>query len=250
MDVPPSFQKLAATRGTNAPGAIPAETVILFAIGGYAYSIRPNPWHWLTSRQAAEEMAVKVATWPQTYGIDGIDLDIEEGAGSNNIAGPNLVHFIRKLRTLVPNIIIGQPTYGFPQVQAETDVINASWNPDGTSNNLADSIGLMVYEGTQSLNFISNFVNGTSKWEQFPIKTNVPSNVVLLGCKGQASAKTILTLGRETKSRDLLGIMVWYASVKNGFQYSVVWDASTSPDSIQAFKTVGQNFKSLNLRGF
>ena len=35
------------------------------------------------------------------------------------------------------------------QVQAEIDVINASWNVGGTSNGLADSVGLMVYEGTQ-----------------------------------------------------------------------------------------------------
>ena len=35
------------------------------------------------------------------------------------------------------------------QVQAEIDVINASWNPGGTSNGLADTIGLMVYEGDQ-----------------------------------------------------------------------------------------------------
>jgi hypothetical protein len=32
----------------------------MFAIGGYAYSIKPNPWHWLTSKEAAEKMAEKV----------------------------------------------------------------------------------------------------------------------------------------------------------------------------------------------
>merc|ERR1712123_210290 len=61
MEVPSSYQKLAATRGSGAPGSVPADTVIMFAIGGYAYSINPNPWKWLTSRAAAEEMAVKVA---------------------------------------------------------------------------------------------------------------------------------------------------------------------------------------------
>ena len=34
-------------------------------------------------------------------------------------------------------------------MQAEIDVINESWNVGGTSNGLADSVGLMVYEGTQ-----------------------------------------------------------------------------------------------------
>ena len=38
------------------------------------FSIDYNPWHWLTSKEAAEAMAVKVAAWPQKYGIDGIDL--------------------------------------------------------------------------------------------------------------------------------------------------------------------------------
>lgn len=33
MAIPPSFKKLAATRGTDAPGAVPKDTVIIFAIG-------------------------------------------------------------------------------------------------------------------------------------------------------------------------------------------------------------------------
>ena len=64
MEVPRAYQKLAATRGTGAPGSVPDNTFIMFAIGGYAYSLKPNPWHWLTSRAAAEEMAEKVARWP------------------------------------------------------------------------------------------------------------------------------------------------------------------------------------------
>merc|ERR1719340_80554 len=122
MEVPPSYQKLAASRGSGAPGSVPANTVIMFAIGGYAYSIKPNPWHWLTSRDAAEKMAEKVAKWPELYGCDGIDLDLEEGAGSNKIAGPNMVHFVKKIREIrknagLPRMIISQPCYGYPQVQ-------------------------------------------------------------------------------------------------------------------------------------
>jgi hypothetical protein len=33
MDVPPAFKKLAATRGKGTPGAVPKDTVIIFAIG-------------------------------------------------------------------------------------------------------------------------------------------------------------------------------------------------------------------------
>ena len=77
MEVPKSFQKLAATRGTDSPGAIPAETKIMFSIGGYLYSVNINPWPWLVSRDAAEAMAEQVATWFDDYVLDGIDLDIE-----------------------------------------------------------------------------------------------------------------------------------------------------------------------------
>jgi hypothetical protein len=29
----------------------------------------------------------------------------------------------------------------------------------------ADSVGLMVYEGSQSLSYVKNFVNGADQWE-------------------------------------------------------------------------------------
>ena len=80
-----SFIIPASTRGTEAEGAVPADTRILFAIGGYAYSLAPNPWAWLTSREAAEAMAEEVATWRELYNIDGIDLDIEAGAGDKKV---------------------------------------------------------------------------------------------------------------------------------------------------------------------
>ena len=62
------------------------------------------------------------------------------------------------------------------QVQAEIDVINASWNPGGSSNGLADTIGLMVYEGTQALIYLKNYVGGSSMWQGFPIKVR---NIIL-----------------------------------------------------------------------
>ena len=81
----PSFIITAATRGTDAEGAVPSDTRILFAIGGYAYSLAPNPWAWLTSQEAAEAMAEEVATWRDLYNVDGIDLDIEAGAGDKKV---------------------------------------------------------------------------------------------------------------------------------------------------------------------
>jgi chitinase len=87
--------------------------------GGIGYSQKYNPWTWLTSQKSAEAMAVEVAKWPSLYGCDGIDLDIENGAGEQQAAGPNMMFFIKKLRQLVPKIIISQPTYGFPQVHRD-----------------------------------------------------------------------------------------------------------------------------------
>ena len=69
MIVPNSFVNLAASRGTNAEGAVPHDTMIIFAIGGILYSTDYNPWHWLTSKEAAEAMAIEVATWPDKYVI-------------------------------------------------------------------------------------------------------------------------------------------------------------------------------------
>ena len=235
MKVPKSFQKLAATRGSSEPGSVPSSTKIIFAIGGYSYSIHPNPWDWLTSQDKAEKMAEIVATWPDLYGCDGIDLDIESGAGDRKDAGPNMVHFLRRLRQLQPDLIVGQPTYGYPQVNAEDYVINESFNVDATSNNLIDSVGLMVYEGTQSLNYIKNYAEATSQWEGFPITSNTPYHGILVGCKGSARPGDIDTLADETLKQDLLGVMVWYASVQNGFQYEVSWDASTSKESQEAY---------------
>ena len=39
MEIPKAFQKLSATRGTDEPGAVPADTLIIYAIGGYLYSL-------------------------------------------------------------------------------------------------------------------------------------------------------------------------------------------------------------------
>ena len=235
MKVPVSFKNLASTRGNDLAGSVPASTKIIFAIGGYTYSKDPNPWEWLTTKEKAESMAEVVASWKDLYGCDGIDLDIEEGAGNQEEAGRNMVHFIRKLRDLQPNIIIGQPTYGYPQIPAEVEVINESYNLDRSSNNLADSVGIMAYEGTESLLYVRNFAEASSQGQGFPITCNTPYNVVLVGCKGTNSAFDIETLANESLNQDLLGIMVWYASVIDGFQYAKDWDASFDDDSKSGF---------------
>ena len=80
-----------------------------------------------------------------------------------------MLHFIRKLKSIHPDMIVSQPTYGYPQVfivighqhtsskddvschqvQAEIDVVNGGWTVDGVNRGLVEGVGLMVYEGTQ-----------------------------------------------------------------------------------------------------
>ena len=57
----------------------------------------------------------------------------------------------------------------------------------------------------------------------------------MLGCKGSVGSNSILELAKEAVEQDLLGIMVWYASVPNGLQYAVSWDASLVEDSQQGY---------------
>ena len=108
-----------------------------------------------------------------------LDFDIEEGAGGRAEAGPNFVHFVNKIRTIKPEMIIGQPTYGFPAIKAEIDVINESWDKNGNLKNIADGVGIMVYTGTESLRYVKNFVEGAEQWEGFPIKVKNSKTVAI-----------------------------------------------------------------------
>jgi hypothetical protein len=42
MEIPLAFRKLSSTRGTDAEGAVPRDTKIIYAIGGYAYRLVRN----------------------------------------------------------------------------------------------------------------------------------------------------------------------------------------------------------------
>jgi len=57
----------------------------------------------------------------------------------------------------------------------------------------------------------------------------------MLGVKGSASASDIGQLADEINRQDLLGMMVWYSSVRNGFQYEASWDSSGNQESERAY---------------
>jgi hypothetical protein len=69
----------------------------------------------------------------------------------------------------------------------------------------------------------------------FPITASAPTTAILLGAKGASSSATITSLAQAAVEKNLRGIMVWYASVKNGFDYTPFWDASTHEDSIAGY---------------
>jgi hypothetical protein len=224
MAVPPSFTAFTKNNPTGA--------TIMFAVGGYSYSMHPNPWPFLESVEAAEAMAAQVAEWPKKYGCDGIDLDIETGAGSAPHVGANLAAFVKKLNELNPSMQVTQPVFGFPQVQAESDMVNAAWGND-TDKPRVDAVGIMVYSGTGSLGYKKNYAHGSSQWSGFPIHVDVPATSIVMGAGGDAVAGDLDKFVAATKGDDgIRGIMVWYASVldkatgKAAIQY-----AHGSPDA-------------------
>ncbi len=231
MEVPRSFTRLAQSRGNSAPGSVPAHTRIIFAIGGIAYSTSINPWPWLTTPEAARAMAHKVAGWKQ-LGADGVDLDIEDGAGNDPRAGRNLIEFVRELKRLNPSFLVTLPVYGYPQISAANELVNAAFGPDGRDYGLVDSVGIMVYEGVQALDYVGNYakIPGKSRWEGFPIQADVPRKKIVLGLKGSVDDGTIRAMSSSIKAQGFGGIMAWYGSVLNqnqsALQYAPDWDSS------------------------
>jgi len=195
----------------------PNNTKVIASVGGEAYSDSAK-WPWLASVETAEAMAAEVVQWKKKYGIDGIDLDIE-----GNQPGDTAYAFAQKCKELDPTFIVTQPVFGYPQVKEENFVTNAAFKDPSKSP--VDNIGIMVYQGTGSADCLVNYLNGSSHPGD-SITVDVPSNKILLGAGGQASAGTIEKLAQIAHDGDLGGIMVWYASVtdaatgKVGNQYS------------------------------
>jgi len=202
----------------------PNRSKVIASVGGEAYSTTPNPWEFLTSTAKAEAMAAQVVQW-RKFGIDGIDMDIETGAGDAAGAGAASVAFFKKIKALDPDFIVTQPVFGYPQCKENSDAVNAVF-AKGADPKTIDSIGLMVYQGTGSLQYVDNYVHGSKKYSGFPIHVDVPPSQVILGAGGQSAAGTIDTLAKAAHDQNLRGIMVWYASVidsatgKPGNQYS------------------------------
>ena len=68
------------------------------------------------------------------------------------------------------------------------------------------------------------------------VTCRAPSNSIILGAPGGISAGDMSTLTSAAVNNNYRGIMVWYASVKNGFQYGPQDDATNSAASQKAFE--------------
>jgi len=233
----PALPPAMASIGKNRPKG----TKVIASVGGEAYS-DSGSWPWLASVEAAEAMAAEVVQWKTKYGMDGIDLDIE-----GNQPGPTALAFAKKVKELDPTFIVTQPVFGSPQVTEEDYMVNQCFAKGAKSS--VDAIGIMVYQGTGSLQYVKGYVNGTKQWSGFPIHVDVPSQKVLLGAGGQAAAGTIEALAKAAYEQDLGGIMVWYASVidsatgKPGNQYS----GGSMDSSIQSASTQAEWKKALDI---
>jgi len=233
----PALPPAMAHIGRNRPNG----TKVIASVGGEAYSSSAS-WPWLASTEAAEAMAAEVVGWKTKYGIDGIDLDIE-----GNQPGPTALAFANKVKQLDPTFIVTQPVFGSPQITEENYMVNQCFAKGAKSS--VDSIGIMVYEGTGSLQYVKDYVNGSKQWSGFPIHVDVPPQKVMLGAGGQSSAGTIEALAQAAHDQDLGGIMVWYASVidsatgKPGNQYS----GGAMDASIQSAATKAEWKKALDI---
>ena len=83
----------------------------------------------------------------------------------------------------------------------------------------------------------------------FPIEVSGPKDAILLGAKGTSSRKTISRLTEAIIKDDYQGIMVWYATVKNGPKYSAAWDASLHQETQESLVDAMNKFKAFNIYG-
>jgi hypothetical protein len=222
---------LARTRGSSKPGSVPASTVIIASLGGYAYSLSGG-WGFLTSASAARAAGAVVATWKDS-GIDGIDLDLEQGIGDQASVGPNLVEFIKAIKEKAPDFIVTVPKDGGPNCVATNYLIN-----NGIGSGLVDRIVVMWYTCQESLCYAHNYAGKHGK--NWPITANVASQDVLVGIGGHDSAKCITDMAQSVKAKSLGGMMVWFGSVldadkgEKALSYNTLYDASVVEDDAWA----------------
>ena len=65
-------------------------------------------------------------------------------------AGPNMVHFVRKLKSIHPDLLVSQPTYGYPQVSQENCEKKRKSNNDNFLPRFKPRVMLLTQAGTKA----------------------------------------------------------------------------------------------------
>ena len=74
------------------------------------------------------------------------------------------------------------------------------------------------------------------------VTCRAPANSIILGAPGGISPSDMSTLTSSVMSNNYRGIMVWYSSVKNGFQYGAQDDSTASTAAQDAFAKTMKTF--------
>ena len=146
------------------------------------------------------------------------------------------MEFVAKLKALNPAMVVTQPVFGSPtSVPAANRLLEGAFNTSsGKALGSVAKVGVMIYSGTGSEEWVQYYTQGCSKhctqWN-CPLAACVPSADMVLGIDGSAAAGPIASISSDVKSMGLGGVMVWYASLldpatgKNGLVYGSM-DAS------------------------
>ena len=71
----------------------------------------------------------------------------------------------------------------------------------------------------------------------------MPADAILVGAKGLSKPGDLQELSNAVVANNYRGIMVWYASVKNGLKYAVSYDASKDKAAQEAYIKIRESFR-------
>ena len=94
----------------------------------------------------------------------------------------------------------------------------------------------------QTLFVIKTYGEHLIQFADFPIRVQVPADAILVGAKGLSKPDDLHELSTAVEANNYGGIMVWYASVKNGLKYATSYDASKDKAAQEAYIKIRESF--------
>ena len=83
MEIPLAFQKLSATRGTDTEGAVPKDTKIIYAIGGYAYRYTEKNKNLENPTKVFKTCTVNSTVWNNLYNLISVVTIVTNSSNHN-----------------------------------------------------------------------------------------------------------------------------------------------------------------------